>query len=114
VLEEVRENLETLMREFAQDLIYQELDDLGRDDPVLLLIIQGLCHQICRSDLFCPDPNCEKEIKKNLGLLKHPNKKHELTGTCCKDLMRYFLEDLYSVTIHIKLMTGNGENADRQ
>jgi hypothetical protein len=114
MLEEVKENLEIFMREFAQEVIHQRLDGLGPDDLVLFLIIQGLCHRICRSDLFCPDSNCQKKIKNNSGILTHLSKKHVLTGTSCKDLMQHFLEDLYPVKIDIKLMIGEGEDVNRQ
>jgi L-rhamnose isomerase len=69
---------------------------------------------MCRSDLFGPDPNCKKEIKINPGLLTHLNKKHDVTGRCCKDQMRHFWEDMYLEKIHTKLMTRDGECAGRQ
>jgi hypothetical protein len=102
------------MREFAREVVHQRFDELGPHDRVRRLILQELCHQICRSDLFCSDPKCKKEIKSNPAFVTHLNKKHDVTDTCCKDLMRHFLEGLYPARLHIKLMTADGENADRQ
>jgi hypothetical protein len=83
------------MQDFAQEVIHQGLDGLGPDDPVLFLIVQGLCHRIYRSDLFCSDPKCQKKIKNKSDLLTHLNKKHDITGIYCKDLIRHLLEGLY-------------------
>jgi hypothetical protein len=63
-LEEAKTSLEALVQEFAgneqqpQSSVY-----LGPDVPILLLIIQGLCHRICKKDLFCPYPKCKAGIK---------------------------------------------------
>jgi hypothetical protein len=114
ILEEVKESFEALMGEFEDEEVHQRLNGLGRDDPVLLRIAQGLCRRLCRSDLFCSDPNCKKEIKNNASLLTHLNKKHDVTGRCCKNRMRHFWEGMYPEKIHIKLMTGDGERAGRQ
>jgi hypothetical protein len=89
-MEETKEGLEALMRDFAQGVVHQGLDDLKPEDPVLFLIGQRLCHRVCRSDLFCSDPSFQKKIKNNSDLLMHFNKKHDMTGTCCKDLKRHF------------------------
>jgi hypothetical protein len=114
VLEEVKEDLDALMREFEHEEAHQGLDHLGSDDPVLPLIAQWLCYRICRSNLFSADPNCKKEIKNNSSVVTDMRKKHDLTGTCCKDRMRYILEAMYPERIQIKLTTGDGEEAGRQ
>jgi hypothetical protein len=42
MLEEVKESLEALRREFEDEEVHQGLNGLGRDDPVLVRIAQGL------------------------------------------------------------------------
>jgi hypothetical protein len=65
----------------------QNSGDLVPDASILLLIARGLCHRICRKDLFCPDPKCKAEVNSISGLLKHPDKKHELNDVHCKELV---------------------------
>jgi hypothetical protein len=113
-VEETKEDLEARMRDVAQGVVHQGLDDFRPQDTVLLLIAQGLCHRACISDLFWPDPSCQKKLKKNSDLLTSLNKKYDITGTYCKDLTRYFLEDLYPEKINIMLMMGGEEVTDRQ
>jgi hypothetical protein len=106
--------LEALMRDFAQGVGHEGLDYFRPEDPALLRIAQALCHRGCRSDLFCPDPGRQKKIKNNSDLRTHLNKLHDITGTCCKDLMRSFLEGVYPERMNIMLMIGDEDVADRQ
>jgi hypothetical protein len=53
------------------------------------------------------------EVKNVSALLKHLNKKHELTDLCCKDLMRYFIYGLCPGRIVIILKTRDGVTVAR-
>jgi hypothetical protein len=100
------------MQDFEQNRDRQGINDLRTDDPVLLLIARGKCHRACRTDLFCPHPSCNVMTKTNSELLTHLNKKHE--DTECRDLLRRFLEGMCPSRIHIKPITGDGTEVDRQ
>jgi hypothetical protein len=108
------QSLEILMQKLANE---KERLEIGRafrlDTPILLLIASGSCRRICRKNLFCPFPSCRDEIKSNAGLLTHLNKKHDLSRTCCKDLMRKFLHGLAPREVHIKLRAGDGQVVDK-
>jgi hypothetical protein len=114
MMEERKEGLEALMRDFAQGVVHQGLDNLRPEDPVSFLIAQRLWPRVCRLDLFCPDSGSQKKIKNKSDMLTHLSKKHDITGTCCKDLMRHFLEGLYPERINIMRMMGDEAIPDRQ
>jgi hypothetical protein len=57
-VEKTKEGSEALMRDFAQGVVHQRLDDVRAEDLVPLRIAQGLCHRVRRSDLFCPESSC--------------------------------------------------------
>jgi hypothetical protein len=87
-LEETKISFEALLHEFAGNIQQsQSSGDFGPDVPILPLIVRGLCHRICRMDLFCPYPRCKAEMKNVSALLMHLDKRHELADVCCKDLI---------------------------
>jgi hypothetical protein len=47
------------------------------------------------------------------GLLRHLDKKHELTDVCCKDLMRHFIHGLYPGRINVVFKTGDRVTVSR-
>jgi hypothetical protein len=113
-LEEAGGRLEDLMQECVQEREHLEVEEAFRlDAPVLLLIAQGAWYRICRKDLLCPFTDCEDKINSTLGLLTHLNKKHDLTGLCCKDHMRHLLDRPCPRKIHTRLKAGDGEIATR-
>jgi hypothetical protein len=112
--EETKTSSDALRPEFAaSEQKSQKSGDLVLDAPILLLIVRGLCHRVCRKDLFGPYPRRKAEIKNISALLTHLDKKHELADVYCKDLMRHFTHDLYPGRIDIVLKTGDGVTVDK-
>jgi hypothetical protein len=114
-VKDAAQNLERLLQSFAGNPDVPRLEgDLGPNDPVLLLMAQAKCERICRTELFCPFPNCHKAIRSNANLLTHLNRKHDLTNQCCKDLMHHFLFRLCPTEIYVTLRTPDGAAVDRR
>jgi hypothetical protein len=87
-LKKAKISLEIVMQDFAgSEQQPRNSKNLSPDAPILLLIVRGFCHRICKKDLFCPYSKCKARIKNVSALLTHLDKKHELANGYCKDFM---------------------------
>jgi hypothetical protein len=113
-LKEAKTSLEALMQDCAESE-QQPQNNRGLDPDALILplIVRGLCHRICRKDLFCPYAKCKAGIKNSSALLTHLTKKHELVDVWCKDLMPHFIHGLSPRRIDIVLKTRHGVTVNK-
>jgi hypothetical protein len=106
--------LEVLLHEFAgSEQQLQSSRDLDPDASILLLIVRGLCHRICRKDIFGLYSKCKAETKNISALLTHLDKKYELRHMRCKNLMRHFIPSPYPGRIDTVPKIGDGATVDR-
>jgi hypothetical protein len=114
-INDATENLEKFLQDFADTPQIPRFEgDLSLDDPVLLLIAQARCERICRTELFCPFPECHEPIRSNGALSTHLNRKHDLPNQYCRDPMHHFLHRMCPTEIYVMLRTPGGETVDRR
>jgi hypothetical protein len=96
-LETVKARLEDILEKMRDDPIPDERKrPQTLDDPVLIVLVQNECHQICRSEIFCPEYN--KRCRSQSALMQHIKNQHALQGETvkCPDSIRYFIARMFS------------------
>jgi hypothetical protein len=86
------------------------------NDAILLVLVQNECYRFCRSEIFCPFPECNKELRSQEALMQHIKNQHPLNGETvrCPDSIRYFIASMFSDILVTSLYTENGGKMEKE
>jgi hypothetical protein len=71
------------------------------EDPIILLVAQGKCHEIPRTERKCP--GCDYYCRTEGILLSHLRSAHQFPEPGCQDYMRMIFEFLYPGRFSVKV-----------
>jgi hypothetical protein len=115
-LSRVSEKLEDILERLRSNPVPpHERMKQSLEDPILMILVQNNCHNICRNKVFCPAPECQAEPKREAALMTHIRHKHPLRGETVKhqDAVRYFIAAMFPEILETRLETLEGQRLKR-
>jgi hypothetical protein len=116
-LQVARERLEDMLSKMKDDPIPAERKKPQTlEDPVMIVLAQNDCHRICRSEIFCPYSECNKEFRSQTALMQHIRNQHSLNGETvrCPDSIRYYIARMFTDQVVTSICTEEGVRIERE